>query len=250
MPPPAAAHADVTVDHLLDRRVTVRQPRSGYRVGIDAVLAAAGAPARPGDRVADIGAGVGSLGLCLAARVPGTAVLGLEVDPGLAALARCNATASGLADRVWPVAGDLARGLGGLRAGGFDQVVTNPPFHQPTSPSPDRAKRRAHGDGSVGLADWLGLCGRLLESKGWLTVIVRADRLDEVIACLADGFGAITVVPIYPKSGLPAKRAVVRARRGVRSPAELAPGLILHADDTAYTQEADRVLRTGAGLWL
>ena len=58
-----------TEDKLLDGRVTLLQPRKGYRVAIDPVLLAAAVPARLGDHVLDLGSGTGAASLCLAARL-------------------------------------------------------------------------------------------------------------------------------------------------------------------------------------
>jgi len=73
--------------------------RSGHRVGADAVLlaAAAGPPAR---RIVDVGSGVGAVALALLTRWPEARADLVEIDPGLAALARENAATNGLADRV------------------------------------------------------------------------------------------------------------------------------------------------------
>ena len=56
---------DLTEDAVLGGRLRLRQPRRGHRVGHDAILLAASCPARPGDKVADLGAGVGAAGLIL-----------------------------------------------------------------------------------------------------------------------------------------------------------------------------------------
>lgn len=84
-----------TTDSLLGGRVVLRQPAHGYRAATDPVLLAAAVPAAAGDCVLDLGCGVGAAALCLAARVPGLRLSGLEVAPGLAALARANAAANG-----------------------------------------------------------------------------------------------------------------------------------------------------------
>jgi tRNA1(Val) A37 N6-methylase TrmN6 len=91
------------------------------------VLLAAFAPASPGARALDIGCGVGTAGLCLAARVGGVELHGLELQPAYAALARRNAAENGLAMAVHQ--GDLRRPPPELRASGFDLVLMNPPFH-------------------------------------------------------------------------------------------------------------------------
>ena len=64
----------------LEGRVKARQPESGFRSGTDAVLLAAAVPAKAGETVLELGAGAGTASLCLAVRVPGLAVTGVEKD--------------------------------------------------------------------------------------------------------------------------------------------------------------------------
>src|SRR6266480_3222587 len=66
--------AEVAEDAVLGGKLRLKQPRSGHRVGHDAILLAAACPARAGERVVDLGAGVGAAGLALAHRVEGTEV--------------------------------------------------------------------------------------------------------------------------------------------------------------------------------
>jgi tRNA1(Val) A37 N6-methylase TrmN6 len=88
----------------------------------------------------------------------------------------------------------------------------------------------------------------MLQPKGTLVVVHRADRLDELLAALRGKVGEITVFPLWPKAGRPAKRVLVRARKGVATPLALLPGLVLHEDDGRYTPIAQAVLRDGAAL--
>ena len=74
-------------DGLLGGRLRLRQPTAGYRVAIDPVFLAAAVPAGPRDTVLDIGCGVGAAALCLAARVPGCRVTGIDVQRDLISLA-------------------------------------------------------------------------------------------------------------------------------------------------------------------
>jgi tRNA1(Val) A37 N6-methylase TrmN6 len=79
-------------------------------------------------------------------------------------------------------------------------------------------------------------------------VIHRADRLDEVLAGLAGRAGAVVVIPLWPKAGEAAKRVVVQARRGARTPLRLAPGVVLHQADGSATPAAQALLRDGQAL--
>src|SRR5207302_11142417 len=116
----------------------------GYRVAVDAVLLAAAVDVAPGARILDLGAGVGAVGLCLATRLTGCTVIGIEVQAALAKLAERNAALNGLSARVRTIVHDLARPLPpGL--GSFDHVVTNPPYLAAAvaDPSPDASKALA-----------------------------------------------------------------------------------------------------------
>ena len=64
------------IDGVLDGNLTLRQPRGGEHVAIDALLLAAAVAARSGERILDVGTGSGAVALCLAHRLPGVAVTG------------------------------------------------------------------------------------------------------------------------------------------------------------------------------
>ena len=91
---------EFTEDAFLGGQLRLRQPKSGHRAGHDAMLLAAATPARSGDRVVDFGAGVGAAGLAVARRVAGIELVLVEIDQGLADLARGNAAANAIAAEV------------------------------------------------------------------------------------------------------------------------------------------------------
>jgi tRNA1(Val) A37 N6-methylase TrmN6 len=135
MPSSAPAGA-ITEDAVLGGRLRLLQTKRGHRVGHDAILLAAACPARAGDRVVDLGAGVGGAGLALAARVAGTSVTLIEIDLQLAELAGRNAQLNQLADRVRVAVLDAAAparafAAAGLPAESVMRVLMNPPFHDP-----------------------------------------------------------------------------------------------------------------------
>src|SRR5688572_3774325 len=95
-------------DAVLGGKVKLLQPPSGYRVAIDPVLLAAAVAAKTGDRILDLGCGVGTAMLCVAARVEATRPVGLEIQEDLAALARRNLTLNGMEERGEILTGDVA----------------------------------------------------------------------------------------------------------------------------------------------
>ncbi len=233
-------------DSLLDGRVRLLQPRApAYRAAIDPVLLAAAVPARSGDVVVDLGAGAGTAALCLAARVAGVEVVGIECDAALVEMAERNAAASGVAGRVRFVCADVNQ-LPDLAP--CHHVMINPPYLPPERAAPARRDDTATVEGGATLGDWVLAALRLLRPKGSLTSIHRADRLDDLLATLHGRAGEVVVCPLWPKAGRVAKRVLVRARKRLRTPLRLEPGLVLHEADGRYTDAAEAVLRRAAPL--
>ena len=251
----AAAADQTSEDSLLGGKLMLRQPLRGHRFGHDAVLLAAAIPARPGEHAIELGAGVGAAGLALARRVGGLAVTLVELDPNLTALARENATRNALADRVRAFCLDVAAPVAqfadaGLAPGCADQVLMNPPFNVPHRPSPDHGRRLAHAAMPDTLTRWIDTAARLLRPQGALTLIWRADGLADLLAALASGFGAIAVMPVYPKPGAGAIRVLVSAAKASDAPLSLLPGLVLADSDNKPSAQADAILRHGTALAL
>src|ERR1700761_6341279 len=133
---------ETTEDGFLNGRLRLRQPRSGHRVGHDAMLLAAATSTRPGDRVVELGAGIGAAGLALACRVGAIDLVLVEIVPELAALARDNAAANAIAAEI--VVLNVAAAAADFTAHGMppdsvDVVLMNPPFN-------DASRHRASPD--------------------------------------------------------------------------------------------------------
>jgi len=236
-------------DRLLGGRVLLRQPRRGYRVAIDPVLLAASVNARPGETVLDVGAGSGAATLCLAARIPGLDLTLLERDPAHAALGRDNLALNGLSREAQVVEGDIADPPADLRPRSFDHILTNPPYlAESEGRSPADPSRRAAAMSDIAPAEWVGACLKRLKPGGRLAIIHRADRLPELLAALEGPAGAIEIIPLWPRAGEAARRVILRARKGARTPAALAAGLVLHVEEGDYTPETKGILWTPQSL--
>jgi tRNA1Val (adenine37-N6)-methyltransferase len=246
------APEELTCDGFLGGKLRLHQPRAGYRAATDPVLLASFVPARPGERVLDLGCGVGTAGLCLARRVEGIELHGLEIQPAYAGLARRNAVENGFAMAVHE--GDLRSPPADLRRLSFDHVLMNPPFYRAgsaTAPN-DRGRDVAHREGEASLGDWIATGLRRLAPKGWLSLIHRAERLGAILSALEPSAGGIIVLPLAARSGRAASRVLVRARKSGAEPLQLCFPLVMHegdrhlADGGGYTEAASKLLAGSA----
>jgi len=238
---------DYTEDHLLNGRVALRQPRQGFRAGLDAVLLAAFVPARPGEAVLEAGSGSGAAFLCLGARVPGLGISAVEREPAMAALARDNAARAGLGAQIEQ--GDVADLALARRLAPVAHGFANPPYWPGGTPPPGAIRRAATHEAGPGLAAWVEFLTIAISPRGSLTLVLPSARFDAAVAALRGaGFGAVELLPLWPRLGVPAKRVLLRARKGARGPARVWPGLVLHETDGRFTAEAQAILRDAAPL--
>ncbi|WP_027553785.1 tRNA1(Val) (adenine(37)-N6)-methyltransferase [Bradyrhizobium sp. Cp5.3] len=247
------AQADITEGAFLGGQLRLRQKRSGHRAGHDAILLAAATRAEAGERVVDLGAGVGAAGLALARRVAGIRLSLVEIDPELAELARANAAANAIpADViVLDVATDAsAFAANGLPPDSADVVLMNPPFNDPARHrgSPDQARHTAHVATDQTLHAWVHAARRILKSGGALTLIWRADGIAEVLAALSRGFGSLSILAVHGEAGRPAIRVLVHAVKGGRAPTRLLPGLMLNEASSVPKNEVKEILEGRAVL--
>lgn len=245
------AEADLSRDAFLCGRLHLWQPRKGYRAATDPVLLAAACPAEPGQTVLDLGCGAGAAALCLATRLPGLTLCGLELQEAYATLARRNAAENGISMQV--ETGDLATMPAALKLG-FDHVIANPPYYpRAGSPSPIAARDTALR-AETPLADWVTAASRRLKPGGWLTLIAGADSLPDLLGSLGPRLGSASVLPLAARSGRPALRILLRARKTGRAAFRLLAPFVIHAGDThdgdreSYTPAAQAVLRDCADL--
>ena len=239
---------ETSTDRILGNRLHLMQPAQGYRAAIDPVLLAAAVPAGAGQRVLDLGCGVGTAALCLAGRVAGVSVHGLDLQPGLIALAIRNAGANGLAERVSFACGDVLD----FKDSGFDHVMANPPYlaRGTASISPNPIKALANIEGDARLADWIACAVAAVRVGGSVTFIHRADRAAELRSGFLRGLGDLRLLPLAPRVGVAAKRVILRGVKGVASGfTELEPWP-LHEPGGAFTAATEAVLRDAAALLL
>ena len=245
---------DTTLDLFLGGKLRIFQPSEGYRAGIDPVLLAASLPVKPGERVLELGCGVGVASLCLMRRTHEVEVKGVEINATLADLARRNARENGLAYEVFEA--DIMQMPRSLLDLSFDHVMVNPPYFDRTrgSRSNHQDKERARGE-MTPLTTWVDIASRRVKAKGYVHFIFRTERLPDLLSALPAHMGSVEVTPFVSRHGRGSELMILKARKAGKAPFRLLPQVVLHkspkhtADQDDYTQQLTGILREGHALW-
>jgi len=240
----------LTRDAFLGGKLHLLQPQVGYRAGVDPVLLAASVEAQPGERILDLGCGVGAAILCLGARVPGLDLTGIERQRAYAELAVRNGNG-----QLEVFIADIEEMPATLRQRQFDHVLANPPYYKPRSrrAGQDHGREAAVGE-ETPLKTWVKIAAQRLAPKGRAHFIHRAERLPDLLAAMLGRLGSVEVLPITPRAGRLADRVIVRARKSGRADFKLYPPLVMHEgprhlrDGDSFAPQVAAVLRDGAPL--
>jgi tRNA1Val (adenine37-N6)-methyltransferase len=241
-PTPAAPEGAITRDSMLRGRVTLLQPRRGFRSSLDPVLLA-GFVGAPYGHLLDIGCGTGAIAFLLLARDPAATGVGVEIQPRLAGLLERAVIENGHQARFRVEHADIRRAS--LPGASFDLVVSNPPYlplGQGALP-PDEERAIAHHEVKLGLGEWIDRAAALCKPDGRVAVVFPATRAAELLGALqAGGLPPARLRPVYPRPGQPATRILVEARRVTAArPLVVEPALLVHEGD-GYSEEVRRHL--------
>ena len=247
------AEEEIRQDDFLGGRLKLFQPRQGYRSGMDAVLLAASVPARSGDRILELGCGAGAAISCLGRRVSGTQLSGLELQPNYAKLAMRNAKFNNLSLEI--TIGNLTQMPENLKQMQFDHVMVNPPYflRDQSTEAPDHGRETAMGEATP-LSDWVAQAAKRTKPKGTVTFIQRADRLPDLLSHMSEYLGSLTLLPLIPRAGKPARLVILQGRKNGRAAFKLLDSWVLHdgsqhdGDRENHTKATTCILRDGQAL--
>ena len=242
--------SETTEDTLLGGRVTLIQPRRGFRSSLDPVLLARFL-APPYGRFLDIGCGTGALSFSLLAGDARATGAGVELQPRLARLAVLGRERNGVAGRFTLIEGDVraAATTAALAPESFDLVATNPPFRRVErgQSSPDGERAVANHEVTLALRDWLEVARRAVKPGGRVGVVYAAERLPELLAGMSErDLTPVRLRVVHPFVDRAAVRVLVEAQRGSRRPLAIEEPLILHeGDPPRFTEQARALVEWG-----
>ena len=214
-------------DYFEFRQFIVRQERCAMKVGTDGTLL--GAWARVPDsfgpvRILDIGSGTGLIALMMAQRFPEAEVLGIDIDPDTVAQAKENVANSPFSGRIRIVQQDIMK-MDDI--GGFDAIVSNPPYFIDSLVCPDDQRSVARHTVSLTYEGLMFSAFRLLKDNGIFSLVIPSDSRSaiEAAACLSGFFmSRVCLIKTTPKKH--PKRQLIEFRKHPVSELDISEGII------------------------
>lgn len=229
---------------LLGGRLRIIQPRLGYRFSIDALLLAHFVRLKEGASVLELGTGSGVIAVLLARRRQCRRVIGIEIQPELADLARRNVRENGLDDRVEIRCGDVRKPAGLIPERAFDAAVFNPPYRRletgRINDNPQRANSRHELLGSV--RDFLNAAAPALKAKGSVSVIYPSSRTVDLFAAMRGArLEPRRLRPVYSRADSEGAFVLVEGIKEGGEALSLLPPLVLYGEDGRYTTAVEAI---------
>ncbi|MCE5201628.1 MAG: methyltransferase [Synergistaceae bacterium] len=226
-------------EDLLRGLLKIRQPdeKNGLRVNLDTILLAHFTKPRSRERILEIGCAHGAISLILAKR--GFSVEGFDIQPYLVELAAENAEYNGLQHRAKFYVSDLREYKRTWEAQTFDRIVVNPPYDELSkNRSPSDALAAAMHGTMCTLEDVIAASRYLLKNKGYLDMVIRANRVGELFSLLDKYCIPPKVMrSVHPKPGANATVILVEAMCAASHGLKIEPPIFVLGDDGKETRE-------------
>lgn len=231
---------DETLEDLQLNNLFLIQKKESFRLGMDAVLLSGFAKARPGDCIVDLGTGTGIVAILLSAKTQAGRIIGLEIQPELADMARRSVEGNGLSHRISIEVMDIREAASHLPAGKHDVVVTNPPYTKWGGGlvNPDESKAISRHEILCTLEDVVKTAAFLLRYHGEFYMVHRPDRLcDIMVEMRKNQLEPKELRMICPRAGDPPSLLLIKGIRNGSSGMKLLAPLYIYDADGGYSSE-------------
>ncbi len=236
---------EISNDSLFDGELCCAQHVTGYRFSIDPVLLAHFVRLKKDERVLDLGAGCGVLGLILLYRKPDSIqkLVAFELQEGLTELISQNVITNSCQNKMEVVKGDLRCIADSFAASSFSSVVCNPPFYVPGSgrKSINEEALIARHQVRCNLSEILHSAAYVLKNRGRFFLVYPAEFLAVLFTQLKiSGFAVkrLQTVYSYPEKESEARLVLIEALKNGGDGMRVESPLYIYSEkDGEYSQE-------------
>lgn len=229
-----------TVDAICGGRLRIIQKKRGYRFSLDALLLAHFANLREGDDLIDLGTGCGVIALILAQRYCCGRVLGIDIQDGLAEMARRTVVLNRLEGQVEIRRADVRCPESLCAPQSFSAAVFNPPYRRLRSGrlNPDSEKAVARHEIVGSAADFLAAAAHALRPDGRVHAIYPASRMVELLSRMRERRIEPKLLRlVHSHRGGPGVFVLLEGVKGGREGLKVLPPLFIYAEAGGYESE-------------
>ena len=168
----------------LQNGLKIIQDDTAFCFGTDAVVLSHFLTVKRGARVADLGTGTGIIPLLLSVHSKAEEIVGIEIQPHMADMARRSVALNGLEGKIRIFWGDLKEAPAVFGKSSFDAVVCNPPYGKAgfSLPGGNSSRDIARHEVCCTLADCVFVAAELLRPAGRAAFLCPAFRAAELIS--------------------------------------------------------------------
>lgn len=232
---------ELTEDTILNGKITLFQPKKGYRVAIDPILLSHFVNIQPNQNILDVGCGVGTISLILKKKENTSEIFAIDIDETMCEICKKNSLKNALEINVINISIENIINNKLLKNKLFDHVVTNPPFFEQKSSRISKTKLLANFE-TIQLSDWILCCLKKVKNKGIFSIIHSAHRLNDILHTLNRKVGNIEIIPIYSTEKSDAIRVIVKCIKNSKAHTRISNSLLLHEKDGKYTDNLNEIL--------
>jgi tRNA1Val (adenine37-N6)-methyltransferase len=231
---------DETLDTFFNGNLKILQKKKGYRFSIDAILLSQFIKIRKNEKAIDLGTGCGILPLLLSHTTKAHSLLAVEIQKGLAELAKKNILLNDLGERMSILHKDFRELKNTFPPGSFDVVFSNPPYRKyrtgRVNPAIEKAIARHEINGT--LEDLISIASYLLPSKGRCYLIYPASRFVDLIFTLrSKRLEPKRLQLVYPRFNEEAKFILIESIKASGVELKIMEPLILHGTEKYFDNE-------------
>jgi len=233
---------DETLDTFFNGKLKVLQKKRGYRFSIDAILLSQFIKIRKNEKAIDLGTGCGILPLLLCHTTKAHPFVAVEIQRGLAELAKKNVLLNRLGHRISILHQDFRDLKHTFAPGSFDVVFSNPPYrkHRTGRINPVMEKAIARHEIKGTIEDLISIASYLLSSKGRCYLIYPTSRVVDLLLILrGQRLEPKRLQLVYPRLNEGAKFILIESVKASGVELKIMEPLILHG-----TEEPKKVLTT------
>ena len=232
-------------DTLFDGALHCVQHQDGYRFSIEPVLLAHFVRLNTNERILDLGAGCGVVGLILLYRFSSSisSITAFELQKGLAGLARENIDLNQFQNQMEVVEGDLRDIKKNLKPESFSTILCNPPFYSVGSGRQSKNKEAeiARHQVNCTLPEVVSAAAIAVKNRGKVVMVYPANGLTTLLLLLEQQrltAKRMQLVYSYPDPSTGARLVLIEAvKNGGEGVEIMAPFYIYDKKDGSYTEE-------------